>query len=132
MDLLERSVDRGDPEAARAMDLLEALAADRSNSVHGLVTERLFARSHPWAVESTRVELNQFVGGQLAEVVSRIIGGPAESQREMAALALTRLETQTLAIRIGSCLAAGSRTWRPPGSERSCARRSTDPPIDAC
>jgi hypothetical protein len=96
VDLLELTVERGDPEAARAMDLLEALAADRSNSVHVLVTERLYARSHPWAVESTRVELNQFVGGQLAAVVSRIIGGPVELHREMAELASTRLETQTL------------------------------------
>jgi hypothetical protein len=96
VSLLELSVDRGDPEAARAMDLLEALAAESSNSVHGVVTDRLFARSHPWAVDSTRAQLDQFVGGQLAAVVSRIIAGPADLQRGFAEQALARLETQTL------------------------------------
>src|SRR5678816_186272 len=65
VSLLELSVDHGDPEAARAMDLLEALAGDPGNSVHAVVTDRLYTRQHPWAVETTRAELEQVVGGQL-------------------------------------------------------------------
>ena len=94
--LAELAVDRGDPEAPQAMDLLEALAADRSNPVNVVVTDRLYARSHPWAVESTRAELQQFVGPRLSEVVSRIISGPAALQREMAESAAQRLSSQTL------------------------------------
>jgi hypothetical protein len=96
VSLAELAVDRGDPEAPVAMDLLEALAADRNNSVHGVVTDWLYARSHPWAVEATRVELRQFVGARLAEVVSRIIAGPAALQRELAESAAERLATQEL------------------------------------
>jgi len=96
VDLLELSVERGDPQASHAMDLLEAIASERSSSVHVLVTDRLYARGHPWAVESTRAELKQLVGGQLSQVVSRVIAGPADLQREMASIAASRLATQTL------------------------------------
>ena len=96
VDLLELSVERGDPEANRAMDMLEALAADRGNSVHTLVTDRLYARAQPWAVETTRAEIEQAVGGQLAGTVSRVLSGPADLQRGMAELAVKRLATQTL------------------------------------
>lgn len=96
VSLLDLAVERGDPNAGHAMDLLEALAANRSNNVHTYVTGLLYNRGHPWAVESTRVELNQFVGGQLSETISRVIGGPADLQPEMASLALKRLQTQTL------------------------------------
>jgi len=96
VSLLELSVDHGDPEAARAMDLLEALAGDPGNSVHAVVTDRLYTRQHPWAVETTRAELEQVVGGQLSGVVSRVITGPAVLQREMAEIAARRLATQTL------------------------------------
>jgi hypothetical protein len=96
VSLLELSVEHGDPEANRAMDLLELLAADRGNSVHAVVTDRLYSRSHPWAVETTRAEIEQAVGGQLAGTVSRVMTGPADLQRGMAELAAKRLATQTL------------------------------------
>lgn len=96
VSLLELSVEHGDPEANHAMDILEALAADRDNSVHAVVTDRLYARSHPWAVETTRAEVEQAVGGQLAGTITRIMTGPADLQRGMAELAAKRLATQTL------------------------------------
>jgi hypothetical protein len=95
-EIMQAAMDTGHPQAVKAADLLEALAADRTNGVHVEITTRLYNRLHPWAVEATRVEIQQAVGGLLTQAADRVIAGPPELQRDVAELALERLRTDVL------------------------------------
>ncbi|MHC5210034.1 MAG: hypothetical protein ACYTG2_04890 [Planctomycetota bacterium] len=90
------AIDIGHPQAPKAAALLEALGMDRTNAVHVEITDRLYNRRHPWALEATRHELREAIGGMLSESVDRVIDGPAADAPEMAEIAARRLETEAL------------------------------------
>jgi hypothetical protein len=90
------AVDIGHPQAFAASELLEALAADRTNGVHVEVTDRLYARRHPWALEATRAAVREAVGGMLSQTVDRVIEGSPGDAPEMAEIAWQRLEAGEL------------------------------------
>ncbi len=85
------AVDEGHPSAPEAQRLLEKVAMDPLHPCTVEVTDALFERNHPWAIEKTRGELKAYVGAQLNETVSRVIRGGGAVSREMATLAFERL-----------------------------------------
>jgi hypothetical protein len=94
--ILLRAVDIGHPQAVKASQLLEALAADSTNAVHVEVTDRLYSRRHPWAVEATHAELQHAIGGTLSETVDRVTDGAPAEDPELAAIAWQRLDSGEL------------------------------------
>jgi hypothetical protein len=94
--ILLRAIDIGHPQAVKASAMLEALAMDRSNGVYVEVTDRLYNRRHPWAIEATRLEVQHAIGGQLSETVDRVIDGSPLDAPEMAGIARQRLELEAV------------------------------------
>jgi hypothetical protein len=90
-EIMQAAMDSGHPQAVLAADLLETLATDPTNGVHVEITTRLYQRLHPWAVEATRVDIQEAVGGMLTQTVDRVIDGPAGLQPDAAELARQRL-----------------------------------------
>jgi HEAT repeat protein len=94
--ILSLSIDTGHDSAAHAMNLLEALAADPNSSVASEVTGALFDRRHVWAVEATRLQIQQRIGAGLSLTVDRIINGPAEFFPDFSDLAVQRISESEL------------------------------------
>lgn len=94
--ILARAVDQGTPEALAAIELLEALAGDPHNPARDEILGLLYDRQHPWAIETTRLELQSTWGGTLGLAVDRIIAGPAELASDFVELAVARLADVSL------------------------------------
>ncbi|MHC4844924.1 MAG: HEAT repeat domain-containing protein, partial [Planctomycetota bacterium] len=89
--LLTLSIDTGHDSALHAMTLLEFLASDGMSPVRSDVTSSLYFRRHVWAVEATRLQVQEAIGAGLSLAVDRVIDGPAELTPDFADLALQRI-----------------------------------------
>jgi hypothetical protein len=102
VNVLLTAFDTGHPSAARAMELLERAATDRTCVVQSDVLDALYARRHPDTIEGVRRDLQDVVGVHLGLVVDRILRGPDEIpsdkqvRSDLAELALQRLERDSV------------------------------------
>ncbi len=94
-DLFLLAVDTGHEDADRAIILLEEMAAHGPGNAHMEVTDALFRREHPMAMDRTRQELQVEVGGRLSQVCDRVISAIRVDRSEFVALAAKRLSEPT-------------------------------------
>lgn len=97
MSVLVHAIRSGHDEAPLAYDLLELMAADPGHNAQAEALNVLFKFENAFAVDRTRLELQQGVGAWLGVTVDRIVGaGQTAAAAEMVAVALERLEDPAL------------------------------------
>lgn len=92
--LFDRAVRTGHDAALRAVELLESIAADPTNSAQGEAIAVLLGQNHPWAVERSRLELQQGVGAHLAGTVHRVVRVGGEPLRALWPVVHERLTSE--------------------------------------
>ncbi|MGQ0552018.1 MAG: HEAT repeat domain-containing protein [Planctomycetota bacterium] len=89
--ILTEAVDQGSAAAPHALTLIEQFGTTPGHPVRMQALQTLLQREHPWAVETTRQELQSAVGSALGEAVGRVLVTRAPLRQELVLLAKARL-----------------------------------------